>query len=233
MIVSPSRAISLIEEDRKKVNKRFELLRYVAQRLVEFNFPEEEYLNVKTVKVSNEKRTVHYALANEHYYAKCLQEAVNEVKMLDKFNESKRKPDEKTITSVMKSLVMHFSFITYMFPRTTLEVIDEDKAETNKRLDMLKYVCQALTRYGITENMYLDMCHNYQYSINTRIKNMVRFVFSSHLDEAYDIATYIENSDFAPYKSWWDRMFRVQKMDETMQAMLQRMLKLYVFMTNL
>ena len=233
MIVSPSRAISFIEEDRKKVNKRFELLRYVAQRLVEFNFPEEEYLNVKTVKVSNEKRTVHYALANEQYYAKCLQEAVNEVKMLDKFNESKHKPDEKTITSVKESLVRNFSFITYMFPSTTLEVIDEDKAETNKRLDMLKYVCQALTRYGITENMYLEMCYNYRSSTNTRIENMVRFVFSSHLDEAYDIATYIENSDFAPYKSWWDRMFRVKKMDETMQAMLQRMLKLYVFMTNL
>ena len=133
MIVSPSRAISFIEEDRKKVNKRFELLRYVAQRLVEFNFPEEDYLNVKTVKVSNEKRTVHYELGNEQYDAKWLQEAVNEVKMLDKFNESKHKPDEKTITSVKESLVC-FSFILIdNFKSGTREHVC-DKAEIpNKR----------------------------------------------------------------------------------------------------
>ncbi len=232
MILTPSDAISRIEADRAKVNRRFELLRSVAKDLIELGIPEEEFLKQKPLQHRKEtKSTVHYSLISETTGGKWVEECSDYVKMLKSFRNGKRKPSEETVASITSKILSAFSYTTGMTPSETMEAIDEDKADTNKKLDELKHVCVVLKKYGVTDSDYRrEFAQNIWH--NDYLENMVRFAFCSELEEALDLAHYIEDSDFRPYRSWWDRLFRNKQMDATLKATLNRMLELYVKITN-
>ena len=232
MILTPSDAISRIEADRALVNKRFELLRTVAQDLIELGVPEEEFLKQKPLQHREETvHAVHYNLISETTGGKWVQECADCVKMLKAFRNGKRKPSEETVKSITTELVIAFSFTTGMTPSETLEAIDEDKTDTNKKLDELKHVCVVMKKYGVTDSDYRrEFAHNIWH--NDYLENMVRFAFRKEVAEALDLAHYVEDSGFRPYRSWWDRIFRNEQMDATLKATLNRMLELYVTITN-
>ena len=234
MILTPSDAISRIEADRAKVNRRFELLRKVAQDLIELGIPDEEFLQQKPLQHRKEtKSTVHYSLISETTGGKWVEECSDYVKMLKSFRNGKRKPSEETVKSVTTKLVISFSYTTYMLPQETLDALDEDIADTNKKLDEFKYVCTVMKHYGITDGDYRRAFAQYSLN-NNHIRNMVRFAmgYDKEREEMLDLAHYIEDSGFKPYRSWWDKLFRDGQMDATLKATLNRILELYVRITN-
>ena len=232
MFLTPTEAISRIEADRALVNRRFEQLRSVAQDLIELGIPEEEFLKQKPLQHRKEtKKTVRYELTSETTGGKWVEECANYVKMLKSFRNGKRKPSEETVNSITAELIIDFCFTSSMTPSETLGVIDEDKADTNKKLDELKHVCVVLKKYGVTDSDYRRAFAQYTL-YSDRIKNMVDFTFCKELTEALDLAHYVEESGFRPYRSWWDRLFRNEQMDSTLKATLNRMLELYVRITN-
>ena len=104
-------------------------------------------------------------------------------------------------------------------------------SETNKKLDEFKHVCVVMKDYGITDSDYWKALEN-RFCPNTRHKSMVEYAYSEKMVEALDLANYIEASDFKPYKSWLDRLFRNKQMDATLKAALNRILELYVMVTT-
>lgn len=232
MILTPTEAISHIEADRAKVNKRFELLRKVAQDLIELEIPEEEFLQQKPLQHRKQtKITVHHSLMSENLGGKYVEECADAIKMLKAFRNGKRKPSEETVKSVTTKLVISFSYTTYMLPQETLDALDEDIADTNKKLDDFKHICEVMRDYGVTDSDYRRAFAQYLWH-NDYLENMVTFAYCTQLEEALDLAHYIEDSDFRPYRSWWDRLFRNEQMDATLKATLNRILELYVKVTN-
>lgn len=232
MFLIPTEAISRIEADRALVNRRFEQLRSAAQYLIELGIPEEEFLKQEPLKKRKEtKCTVRYSLSSETTGGEWVEKCSDYVKMLKSFRNGKRKPSEETVNSITAKLIMDFCYTTYMTPSETLEIIDKDKADTNKRLDEMKHVCVVMKKYGVTDSDYRRAFAQYILNSN-RLKNMVDFIFCRELTEALDLAHYVEDSGFRPYRSWWDRLFRNEQMDSTLKATLNRMLELYVRITN-
>ena len=225
MIITPSNAISRIEADKDKINKGFEQLRYVTSELIEMGIPEIEFV---THKPPFNLGAIHGELIiHDGLVEKC----IDSIRMLKAFNNGKRRPSEETINSVQDKLVEGFCFISNLSPDKTLEMIDLDKAETNKKLDQFKHVCVVMKDYGITDSDYWKALENRFYP-NTRHKSMVEYAYSEKMVEALDLANYIEASDFKPYKSWLDRLFRNKQMDATLKAALNRILELYVMVTT-
>ena len=233
MYITPSDAISLVERDRAKVNKRFEMLRAAAQELIAMDIPEEEYLKLKPIQNNRELRrtTFHYNLMSETTGGKWVESCMDCMKMLKAFKTGRRKPSEETVKSVTDTFISHFCYTSDMLPSETLEYLDADKADTNQKLDELKYVCQVMKRYGVTDSDYGKAYAQYTFH-DDYVLNAVGIAFSKPLAEAHDLAHYVEDSDFKPYKSWWDKLFRGGKMDPTLRATLNRILELYVRITN-
>lgn len=232
MYLTPSDAISRIEADRAKLNKRYEMLRSISQDMIALGYAQEEYMEFKPI-TKEKKEDLHYSLMSETTGGKYVEQCADYIKILKEFERSKRKPSEETVKSTRRKLLIDFCYMSYRMPEQTLQDLDVDKAETNQKLDELKYVCQTLTRYGVSSNDYYKAFD--QYTLNyPKPKDMVRFVCFADKEriEAYDIAKYIEDSDFKPYKSWWDKHFRKEPMDATLKAMLNRLLELYVAITN-
>ena len=115
MFLTPTEAISRIEADRALVNRRFEQLRSVAQNLIEFGIPEEEFMKQRPLQKREEtKRTVRYSLSSETTGGKWVEECSDYVKMLKSFRNGKRKPNEETVNSITEELIMDFCYTTYM-----------------------------------------------------------------------------------------------------------------------
>ena len=234
MIISPSEAISKIENDRKILNKRYEQLRVATEGMIELGYTEEEFLKEHTISVNRntEIRRWYSSLTNEERGGQYVSECLDLISVLKTFKNGKRKPNENTIKSVSATLLDKYCWTSYALPEEVLERIDEDKKEANQKLDELKHICKTLCNYGITSRDY----HNARYKYTTRdygVKNMVNFAYNNKISEALDIANYIESSGLKPYKSWFGRVFCKRKMDETLQAMLNRLLELYVKITQI
>ena len=232
MYLTPSDAISRIEADKAKLNKRYEMLRSISQDMIALDYAQEEYMEFKPKK-NEHKESLHMSLMSETTGGKYVEQCADYIKILKEFERSKRKPSEETVKSTRRKLLIDFCYMSYRMPEQTLQDLDVDKSETNQKLDELKYVCQTLTRYGVTSNDYSKEFGQYFWN-NTRYKDVVWCVCVGDKErvEAYDIAKYIEDSDFRPYKSWWDKIFRKEQMDATLKAMLNRLLELYVVITN-
>ena len=97
----------------------------------------------------------------------------------------------------------------------------------NNKLDEFKFVCKTLINYGVTDADFKKQFFSH-ITNNTYVKSMVSCAYSQFLPEAYDLASYIDASDFAPYKSFWDRLFRREKMNDELKAILNRILEVYI-----
>lgn len=233
MYITPSDVISLVERDRAKINKRFEMLRTAAHELIAMDIPEEEYLKLKPIQNSRKypRTTCHYNLMSETTGGKWVESCMDCMKMLKAFKTGRRKPSEETIKSVTDIFISHFCYTSDMLPSETLEYLDADKADTNQKLDELEYVCKVMKRYGVTDSDYGRAYAKYTFHDNY-VLDALEIAFSKPLAEAVDLAHYVEDSDFKPYKSWWDKLVRGREMDATLRATLNRILEIYVRITN-
>lgn len=232
MFIAPSDAISRIESDRDLVNKRYDQLRQIAQGLLEFNFPDEDYLRSKHMsrEKSAEIRSWHFYVSDDSY-DKYFKESMGMLTLLKAYKKGRRNPDENAIRSVSRSLLSDYCFLANAFPEDVLPYIDADKAETNRKLDDMKYVCETMLKYGVTDSEYRQAfadCFLFSY----KHQNMARCAGSPNLKNALELSHLLEECDFKPFTSFFDRMFRKHTMDENLKGILTKILGYYVWMTN-
>ena len=138
MYLTPSDAISRIEADRAKLNKRYEMLRSISQDMIALGYTQEEYIEFKPI-TKEKKEDLHYSLMSETTGGKYVEQCADYIKILKEFERSKRKPSEETVKSTRRKLLIDYCYMSYRMPEQTLQSIDIDKAETNQKLDELKY----------------------------------------------------------------------------------------------
>lgn len=194
---------------------------------VDFLEPEEKERNSRKYS----RTTCHYNLMSETTGGKWVESCMDCMKMLKAFKTGRRKPSEETIKSVTDIFISHFCYTSDMLPSETLEYPDADKADTNQKLDELEYVCKVMKRYGVTDSDYGRAYVKYTFHDNY-VLDALEIAFSKPLAEAVDLAHYVEDSDFKPYKSLWDKLVRGREMDATLRATLNRILEIYVRITN-
>lgn len=237
MILPPSKAIGLIDDKKRIVNKRFEDLRQIAQYLVECNFPLEEYIKWEPISLHRNDSLEKLrgfrreSLPSDNMGGKYIKECLDLITMLKSFSSSKHKPSEDTINSTIKRLIIAYCFTAYALPEELLSDIDNDISDTNKKLNDFKHVCEVMHRYGITDSKYTDAYAKY-FIKSWRNIDLVILAYRDKMAELLDLAHFVESSNIQPYKSWWHRLFRIKTIDETTQSTLNTMLELYVKVTN-
>lgn len=159
------------------------------------------------------------------YIIKCIEL----ISMLKAFN--KHKPNESTINSTIETLISKYCYAAYALPDEVLSDIDNDKSDTNQKLDDLKYICEVMKRNGVTDRQYDNIFFETDVHYN-RYTSLVRMVYCDKMAEAVDLARFLEKNTIQPDGSWFHRIFFIQKPDDITIATLNRMLYLYIYITD-
>ena len=154
------------------------------------------------------------------------------IKILKAIKSGNKKPDEKLLQSTTESMLIEFVYASFRTPSDTLEEIPKSRDNFNKRLDDLKSICLVFKDYGITDRDYQREYAKDDHSCYNHTLDYLLSRNREHLEEGTELAKVIRAYGFEPNKSWWDRMFRKKPMDETLQAMLNRLLTLYIRITT-
>ena len=236
MIAFPSSAIKQIESERVTVIKRLESLRNIAKEMIEFNFPLEAYMKYDPISQHRDNslerlRAFRRGTITKDYGGKYVAKCLDMISMLKSFKSARHKPSDETIKSTQTELIISYCYSAYALPEELLSDIDNDIAETNKKVDDFKHVVKVMRDYGITDGQY-ERVHRSRYSRHSYQESLVRMSYLEKTVEAVDLANFIEESNHEKKLSWWERHFFKNNIDDTTKAALNRLLDLYSIITN-
>lgn len=236
MIAFPSSAIKQIESERITVIKRLELLRNIAKEMIEFDFPLEEYMKYDPISKHRDNslerlRVFRRETITRDYGGERVAKCLDMISMLKSFKSARHKPSDETIKSTQTELIIKYCYSAYALPEELLSDIDNDIAETNKKVDDFKHVVEVMRDYGITDSQY-ERVHRKRYSRHSYQESLVRMSYLEKTVEAVDLANFIEESNHEQKLSWWERLFFKNNIDDTTKAALNRLLDLYSIITD-